>query len=378
MVMGPVIEVMLEHGHEQVVFVADAPSGLRAIIAVHSTALGPSLGGVRFWRYEHEDDGLVDALRLSEAMTLKAAAAGLHQGGGKTVVFCDDPDAPRSEELLRALGRAIHELGGRYLAAEDVGATQRDMDLIALETPWVTGVDPEHGGSGDPSTVTAFGVVCGMRAVARRLFGDRDLHGRSVVIQGVGHVGAHLARLLVASGADVKMADVNAERVGALAVEIGAVPVAVEDAIAEPCDIYAPCALGGALTIESIDRLQCRAVVGAANNQLLSADVDDALSERGVLYAPDFVVNAGGIINLAQEFTGYSRDRAIAATSRIEQTLTTVFELAEDRAIAPGRAAELMAREWIESNAVPGGRWEPGQPTAWTNGEPLRSVRPEH
>jgi glutamate dehydrogenase/leucine dehydrogenase len=190
-------------------------------------------------------------------------------------------------------------------------------------------------------------------------------------------VGAHLARLLVASGADVKVADVNAERVGALAVEIGAVPVAVEDAIAEPCDIYAPCALGGALTIESIERLRCRAVVGAANNQLLSADVDDALSELGVLYAPDFVVNAGGIINLAQEFTGYSRDLAIAATSRIEQTLITVFELAEDRAIAPGRAAELMAREWIESNAVPGGRWEPGQPTAWTNGEPLRSVRPE-
>ena len=195
--MNAITDVMAARGHEQVVFVADAPSGLRAVIAVHSTALGPSLGGIRFWSYATEDDAVRDALRLSEAMTLKAAAAGLDQGGGKAVVLVDDPDAPRSIELLHALGRAIHELGGRYLAAEDVGATTRDMDIIAEVTPWVTGVDPAAGGSGDPSPVTAVGVAAAMRAALRELDGEERLAGRRVAVQGVGHVGAHLAGVLV-------------------------------------------------------------------------------------------------------------------------------------------------------------------------------------
>ncbi|HLM17466.1 MAG TPA: Glu/Leu/Phe/Val dehydrogenase dimerization domain-containing protein, partial [Acidimicrobiia bacterium] len=265
-----VTELMTERGHEQVVFVADAPSGLRAVIAVHSTALGPSLGGIRFWRYPSERDAVVDVLRLSEAMSLKAAAAGLHQGGGKAVVLCDDPDEPRSEPLLQAMGRAIDELGGRYIAAEDVGATPRDMQVIASETPWVTGIDAP-GGSGDPSPMTAYGVLCSMQSVAEELDGDQSLAGKRVVVDGVGHVGSRLARLVVEAGARVAVADVNQERVDALVREIGADPLPVDRALEEPCDILSPCALGGALNEKTIPQLQCRAVCGAANNQLADA-----------------------------------------------------------------------------------------------------------
>ena len=294
-----VTELMTAKGHEQVVFVADAASGLRAIIAVHSTALGPSLGGVRFWRYPSERDAVADALRLSEAMSLKAAAAGLDQGGGKAVVLVDDPDAPRTDALLRAMGRAIDDLGGRYIAAEDVGATPHDMQVIASETPWVTGLEGS-GGSGDPSPMTAYGVVQAMGTVLEELDGDAALAGKRVVVDGVGHVGAHLARLLAEAGARVAVADVNRERVDVLVQEIGAESLPVERALDEACDILAPCALGSVLNEKTIPRLQCRAVCGAANNQLADSTDDDALAERGILYAPDFVVNAGGIINLVR------------------------------------------------------------------------------
>ncbi|HKH26419.1 MAG TPA: Glu/Leu/Phe/Val dehydrogenase dimerization domain-containing protein [Acidimicrobiia bacterium] len=369
-----VTELMIERGHEQVVFVADAPSGLRAVIAVHSTALGPSLGGIRFWRYPSERDAVVDVLRLSEAMSLKAAAAGLHQGGGKAVVLCDDPDEPRSEPLLQGMGRAIDELGGRYIAAEDVGATPRDMQVIASETPWVTGIDAP-GGSGDPSPMTAYGVLCSMQSVAEELDGDQSLAGKRVVVDGVGHVGSRLARLVVEAGARVAVADVNQERVDALVRELGAEPLAVDRALEEPCDILAPCALGGALNEKTIPQLQCRAVCGAANNQLADADDDDALAARGILYAPDFVVNAGGIINLAEEFVGYDRDNARKRTAQIAATVSRVFAVARAEGIPPGRAAEAMARRRITEEGS-GGRWQPGDPAAWTHGAPLRTLRP--
>jgi leucine dehydrogenase len=367
-------ELMTARGHEQVVFVADAPSGLRAIIAVHSTALGPSLGGIRFWRYPSERDAVVDVLRLSEAMSLKAAAAGLHEGGGKAVVLRDDPDAPRSEALLRAMGRAIDELGGRYIAAEDVGATPRDMQVIASETPWVTGIDTP-GGSGDPSPMTAYGVLCSMQSVAEELDGDESLAGKRVVVDGVGHVGSHLARLVAEAGARVAVADVNQERVDALVREIGADPLPVDRALEEPCDILSPCALGGALNEKTIPQLQCRAVCGAANNQLADADDDDALAARGILYAPDFVVNAGGIINLAEEFVGYDRDNARKRTAQIAETVRRVFEAARAEGVPPGRAAEAMARRRIAEEGS-GRRWQPGDPAAWTSGAPLRTLRP--
>jgi leucine dehydrogenase len=368
---------MTEHGHEQVVFVADPAVGLEAVIAIHSTALGPSLGGVRFWHYDTGDDLVLDVLRLSEAMSLKAAMAGLHQGGGKAVVRWEDPHRSRGPELLAALGRAIHELGGRYLAAEDVGATTADMDGIAAVTPWVTGVSESDGGSGDPSPVTAVGVHGAMRAAATARWGDPSLRDRHVVVQGAGHVGAALAQLLVRDGATVAVADVDEGRVRELVRTIGVDAVPVDDAVTEPCDVLAPCALGAVVNEKTIDALHCEIVCGGANNQLESDAMDDALAERGILYAPDFVANAGGILNLAEEFHGYSRERALAATERIETTTASVFLAAREWGIAPGRAAQRLARERIAAEALPGGRWEPGDPAAWTEGQPLTRLRPE-
>ena len=373
--MTGLTDAMAARGHEQLVFVADAPTRLRALIAVHSTALGPALGGIRFWRYGSEGDAVHDVLRLSEAMTLKAAAAGLHQGGGKAVVLVEDPDALRSVELLHAMGRAIDELGGRYLAAEDVGATMRDMDLIAEVTPWVTGVDPAAGGSGDPSPVTAAGVVAAMRATVRALDGDPSLAGRRVAIQGVGHVGAHLARMMTGEGASVVVADLNGERARRVADDVGATIADPKTILEAECDVLAPCALGGVLDDSSVPRLRCRAVCGAANNQLADEAIDGLLAARGVLYAPDFVANAGGIINIAEEFVGYSRERALAATNRIESTMTAVFELARELAIPPGAAAVTKARARLAREGA-GRRWRPGDETPWTHGEPLRRLRP--
>jgi leucine dehydrogenase len=370
-----VTDAMATYGHEQVVFVADASTGLRAVIAVHSTALGPSLGGIRFWRYASETDAVHDVLRLSEAMTLKAAAAGLHQGGGKAVVLVDDPELPRSRELLHAMGRAIDEMGGRYLAAEDVGATMRDMDLIAEVTPWVTGVDLGAGGSGDPAPFTAAGVLAAMRATMRELDGDPSLAGRRIAIQGAGHVGGRLARLAADAGAAVVLADVNHERARRVADEVGATTAEAAHILEEECDVLAPCALGGVLDDVSVPRLRCRAICGAANNQLADEAIDGLLVARGVLYAPDFVANAGGIINIAEEFVGYSRERALAATEGIESTMQAVFELGRERGLPPGAAAVVMARTRLEREGG-GRRWRPGDPAAWTHGEPLHRLRP--
>src|SRR2546423_1422867 len=264
---------MLTEAHEQVTYFADSAVGLYAIVAIHSTALGPALGGVRFWHYDREADALTDALRLSQAMTMKAAVAGLEQGGGKTVVFWDDPHAPRSDAFLRSLGGWIDVLGGRYLAAEDVGATQRDMDGLARETPWVTGVDPARGGSGDPSPVTAFGVLHGMHAACEAAFGSPELSGRRVVVQGAGHVGACLARLLVDAGAVVAIADIDREKARAVGVPV----LGSDEVLSAECDVLAPGALGGVVTRESVGELQCAVVCGAANNQLLDAAAAEAL-----------------------------------------------------------------------------------------------------
>ena len=370
----PVLETMAAASHEQVVLLADEPSGLRAAIAVHSTALGPSLGGVRFWHYPDEDAAIADALRLSEAMTLKAAAAGLDQGGGKAVVMID-PSRPRTEATLRALGRAIDELGGRYIAAEDVGATQQDMDWIALETPWVTGVDTAVGGSGDPSPVTAIGVLAGIRAGLTELDGDRSLNGRTVAVQGVGHVGAHLVRLLVEEGARVTIADLDTAGVARLVDELGVTSCEPAAIVTMACDVLAPCALGGVISGATVALLECRVIAGAANNQLTTLEAGDALAARGIVYAPDYVVNAGGIINIAGEFTGYDRGRAEARARGIEQTTAAVFALGRERGVSPARAAEAFARERIASEAPGRRRWAPGSPTAWTNGQPLRRLR---
>jgi leucine dehydrogenase len=363
---------MADRGHEQVVLVADPATGLRAIIAVHSTALGPSLGGVRFWHYASEDSAIRDALRLSEAMSLKASAAGLDQGGGKTVVMME-PGERRNQAMLHALGRAIDELGGRYIAAEDVGATPQDMNWIAEQTPWVTGVDEAQGGSGDPSPVTAIGVFAGIRAALREADGNPYVASRSVAIQGAGHVGSHLARLLVEAGATVTVSDIDPERPARLAAELGVGTAGGDEILELECDVLAPCALGEVLNAQTVPRLRCRVIAGAANNQLATLEDGDALAARGVVYAPDYVVNAGGIINIAEEFTGYDRARAEARTRAIEETTTRIFALARERGLSPARAAELYARERIEREGR--GRWAPGSPAAWTDGSPLRSLR---
>jgi leucine dehydrogenase len=342
--------------HEQVTQFADPSVGLRAIVAIHSTALGPSLGGIRFWHYANEADALTDVLRLSQAMTMKAAVAGLPQGGGKTVVLWSDPHAARSEEFLRSLGRCIDALGGRYIAAEDVGASQRDMDGLARETAWVTGIDPAHGGSGDPSPVTAFGVLYAMRAA----LGAASLAGRSVVVQGAGHVGAHLARLLVDDGARVRVSDIDPERAAAVGVPV----LEPDGALGAECDVLAPCALGGVLSRATAGKLHCELVCGAANNQLLDDDAADAVAEYGIAYAPDYVVNAGGIINLAHEWAegGYSRDAACSQAARIADTTRRVFALADAEGITTARAADEIGRRRIAAEGKP--PYRPGDPSA--------------
>jgi glutamate dehydrogenase/leucine dehydrogenase len=370
-----VSELMTAAGHEQVVFVAEREVGLRAVIAIHSTALGPSLGGVRFWHYDSERDALADVLALSEAMTRKASIAGLHQGGGKAVVFWDQPDRPRPRALLHALGRAIDDLGGRYLAAEDVGATTADMDALAEVTPWATGVDPARGGSGDPSPATAWGVVHAMHAVCAHLDGDRTLTGRRVVVQGAGHVGSHLARFLVRAGAEVTVSDLYPDRARVIADELGVATVAHEDVLSAPCDLLSPNALGGVLDAEAVGRVRCRAVVGAANNQLASPGIAAALASRGVLFVPDFVVSAGGIVNIAEEFNGYDRDRAFAHVATIETTTARVLDDARRRGVTPQRAAVERADRRVTEEGR-GRRWQPGDPAAWTGGAPLTRLRP--
>lgn len=356
-----ITEAMAHSGHEQVVFVAEPEVGLRAIIAVHSTALGPALGGVRFWRYPSEREALFDVLRLSEAMTLKAAMAGLPQGGGKAVVLWDEPGRPRTDDLRYALGRAIHQLGGRYLAAEDMGATQADMDGILRATPWVTGVDPARGGSGDPSPLTALGVLAGMRAACAAKFGASDLRDVHVAVQGAGHVGAHLVGMLVEAGARVVVSDADRDRARAVAEAHGARHLAADELLTSTCDVLAPCAIGGVLRVSNVRSLRCRVVCGAANNQLIDAAAGVALARVGILYAPDFVVNAGGIINIAHEWhlEGYSRARAAQHVARIEQTTARVLRDAANQGRPPEVVAEEMARSYIATQGA-GRRFMPG------------------
>ena len=339
-----------DEAYEQVVFCHDAATGLRAIVAVHSTRLGPSLGGTRFHPYASEDDALEDVLRLAKGMTYKAAAAGLDLGGGKAVIL-GDPRTDKSEALLRTYARFVDSLSGRYVTAEDVGTTQADMDLIRRETSSVTGVSRSLGGSGDPSAATAYGVLHAMKAVARHLWSSTDLAGRHVVVSGVGKVGHALVRHLVEERARVTIADVSPEALARAQQDFDVEVVPVEKAHAVDCDLYSPCALGKALSPARIPELRCAAVVGSANNQLADDSCVGLLAEAGVLYAPDYVVNAGGVINIAAELErgGYHRERAYANVRRIFDTTTTVIETAEREGIATAHAADRLAEQRIES-----------------------------
>jgi leucine dehydrogenase len=336
--------------YEQVVFCHDRSSGLRAIVAVHSTRLGPALGGTRFYPYESEEAALEDVLRLARGMTYKSAAAGLDLGGGKAVIM-GDPAVDKSEALLRAYARFVDSLGGRYITAEDVGTTQPDMDMIRRETAHVTGVSRSLGGSGDPSAATAYGVLHAMKAVAKSLWGDTALAGRHVVVSGVGKVGSALVRHLVEERARITVSDLNVDAVERAARDFGVEGAPPEKAHSVECDIYSPCAMGAVLNATTIPELRCAAVVGSANNQLAEPADAARLVEVGVLYAPDYVVNAGGVINIAEEIErhGYHRERAYANVRRIYDTTLAVLQAASDQGITTAAAADRLAETRIEA-----------------------------
>lgn len=351
--VGDLHDIAAAHGCESLHLAADPATGLRALVAVHSTVLGPSLGGTRFRPYASLEDAALDVCRLARGMTYKHAACGNDQGGGKAVII-GEPAVLRSDALLDAYARFVDGLGGRYLTAEDVGTTQADMDRLRAVTPYVTGTSPELGGSGDPSPATAWGVRCAMGAVAARLWGDPSLAGRHVVVLGAGKVGSALARHLHEAGARLTLADVRADVVGALAAELGASVVGVDEAVTVECDILSPCALGAVLDVSTIPRLRCAAVCGAANNQLATDADGERVGERGVLYAPDYVVNAGGVINIADETApgGYDHDRAFARVAGIETTLGRIFDLADVQGVTTAAAADHIAEARIAAAAA--------------------------
>lgn len=331
--------------YEQIVFGHEPSVGLRTIVAVYSTALGPALGGTRFWPFSSEEDALRDVLRLSKAMAYKASAAGLDLGGGKAVVI-GDSKRDKTPELLRAYGRVVERMAGSYITTADVGTTTADMDVIAGTTRFVTGTS---AGSGDPSTVTAYGVWHGLHAVAEEIWGDPSLRGKRIVVQGTGKVGSALVGHLAEEGASLVLSDLDAEAVGKLAAQTGAEVVEPGHASFVECDILAPCALGPVVTDATVQKLACKAIAGAANNQLERPDHGDALQERGILYAPDYVINAGGLINVADEMLGYDADRAHAKTAAIRERLRNVFGRARSEKVSPAVAADRTAGERIRA-----------------------------
>jgi len=345
-------ESMTAGEHEEVVFWRDRATGLRAIVAIHDTTLGPGLGGTRMFPYPSEAAALDDVLRLSQAMTYKCAAAGLDFGGGKAVII-GDPAHDKSEALLRAYGRLIETLNGRYLTTTDVGTTVDDLNVMSAETRFVTGASPAFGGSGDTSILTGRTVFLGMKAAAQVAFGEPSLSGRTVAIQGAGKVGWHLMDALRTEGAQLVVSDVNGEQARKAAATFEARLVSVDKIFDVECDVFSPNALGGALNAQTIPRLRCRVVCGGANNQLETAADSERLAERGILFAPDFIVNSGGVINVAEEARGYSAERAAARADLVFGTTLRVLALAKEQAISPANAAEQYAKARITTlNAV--------------------------
>ena len=333
-----------EASHEQVVFCQDTRTGLRAIVGIYSTALGPGLGGTRFYPYGSEDEALADVLRLSRAMAYKNALAGLDHGGGKAVII-GDPSRDKTEPLLRAYGRFVSSLGGRYITACDIGTRSEDMDIIARECRWVTGRSTANGGAGDSSVLTALGVMHGLRAAAEHVWGSTSLRGRTVGVEGVGKVGHRLVDHLIEAEATVVVCDVSSaalEAVRARHPEVRPVD-GIGALLAEQLDVLAPCALGGTLTDQVADVLTARIICGAANNQLAHHGIEKLLADRGIVYAPDYVVNSGGVIQVADELAGFNFDRASAATRQIFTTTAKVLSTADADGVPPSVAADRMA-----------------------------------
>lgn len=347
--MDPVFGQASFDDHEQIVFCNDKDTGLKAIIGIHNTVLGPALGGTRMWKYANEWEALNDVLRLSRGMTFKSAITGLNLGGGKAVII-GDAKTDKTPELMSRFGEFVNSLGGKYITAEDVGMTTEDMDIVRNVTPYVTGISESKGGAGNPSPITAYGVFMGMKAAAKFQYGSDVLEDKNIYVQGIGHVGEALVEHLVNEGANVTIADINQERLEEVRSKYGVTIYGGSDIYSEPMDIYAPCALGATINDKTINRLKAKIVAGAANNQLEEENRHGKiLQERGIVYAPDFLINAGGIINVYAELENYDKQEIMRKTENIYNTTLEILDNAKVNNITTHTAALNIARERIET-----------------------------
>lgn len=345
----PVFGQLSFNDHEQIVFCNDKDTGLKAIIGIHNTVLGPALGGTRMWNYATEWDALNDVLRLSRGMSFKSAITGLNLGGGKAVII-GDAKTQKTPELMKRFGEFVHSLSGKYITAEDVGMETADMDLVREVTPYVTGISESKGGAGNPSPITAYGVFMGMKGASKHAFGSDLLNGRTVLVQGIGHVGEVLVDYITKEGGKVIISDINEARLEAVSDKYGAEIYRGDDLYSLPVDIYAPCALGATINNDTIDKIQAKVIAGAANNQLADENIHGArLQERGIVYAPDFLINAGGIINVYAELEKYGKDEIIRKTENIYDTTLEIIEKARTNSITTHQAALKIALERIEA-----------------------------
>jgi len=347
--INPVFGQLSFDNHEQIVFCNDKDTGLKAIIGIHNTVLGPALGGTRMWNYNNEWEALNDVLRLSRGMTFKSAITGLNLGGGKAVII-GDAKTQKTPELMKKFGEFVHSLSGRYITAEDVGMTTEDMDLVREVTPYVTGISESKGGAGNPSPITAYGVFMGMKAAAKFKYGSDILENKTVFVQGIGHVGEALVEHLLNDGAKVTIADINEERLEAVKDKYGVKIYRGRDIYRERMHIYAPCALGATINDDTINKLKADIIAGAANNQLADeAKHGEMLQEKGILYAPDFLINAGGIINVYAELENYDRQEIMRKTENIYNTTLEIFNHAKQNNVTTNAAALSIAKERIET-----------------------------
>jgi leucine dehydrogenase len=346
--MDPVFGQLSFDNHEQIVFCNDKDTGLKAIIGIHNSVLGPALGGTRMWNYTNEWEALNDVLRLSRGMTYKSAITGLDLGGGKAVII-GDAKTQKTPEMMRKFGEFVNSLSGRYITAEDVGMVTADMDTVRDVTPYVTGISEARGGSGNPSPVTAYGVYMGMKAAAKQQFGSDKLDGKKVLVQGIGHVGETLVDYLTKEGALVQITDINLDRLIEISAKYGATIFNGDDLYSADVDIYAPCALGATINDDTVYKIKAKVIAGAANNQLANENIHGPiLQERGIVYAPDFLINAGGIINVYGEIANYGKEEAMRRTENIYNTTLEIFDYALKNKLTPQKAAMALAEIRIE------------------------------
>ncbi|MDG3583376.1 Glu/Leu/Phe/Val family dehydrogenase [Galbibacter pacificus] len=350
--VDPVFGQLSFNDHEQIVFCQDKDTGLKAIIGIHNTVLGPALGGTRMWNYENEWEALNDVLRLSRGMTYKSAITGLDLGGGKAVII-GDAKTQKTPELMKRFGEFVHSLSGKYITAEDVGMETADMDTVREVTPYVTGISEEKGGAGNPSPITAYGVFMGMKAAAHYQFGDDSLEGRKVLVQGVGHVGETLVDYLFNEGAQIFISDINEARLAELNRKYKAIIVPGNEIFNHQLDIYAPCALGATINDATVNAINTKVIAGAANNQLADEKIHGAiLKERGIAYAPDFLINAGGIINVYAELEGYDKKEILRKTENIYKTTLDIFAHADTHDCTTHEAALSIAQNRIDNRKI--------------------------